>query len=522
MKFERASGILLHPTSLPGPYGIGDLGPAAYRFVDFLAAAGCKLWQVLPLGPTGYGDSPYQCFSAFAGNPYLISPDWLLRDGLLTLEDLSDKPDFPSGRVDFGALIPWKLALLERAFARFSADPQPALEKTFADFCAAHAAWLDDYALFMAIKEANGGGSWDSWPEPLRKRDPAALAAARESLTHHISRFAFYQYLFFQQWRALKACAGEHKIRIIGDIPIFVAYDSADVWAHPELFYLDARGRPTVVAGVPPDYFSPTGQLWGNPLYRWEVHNAGGYAWWLERFRAILEMVDIVRLDHFRGFAGYWEVPAGNPTAEIGRWVPGPGADFFAAVRSAFGAGADGRPSLLPIIAEDLGLITPDVIALREGFGLPGMKIMQFAFSAPDNPFLPHHYPPHCVAYTGTHDNDTARGWYASASEAERDFYHRYMGHAPTPTSPTLDAASETLHSGGSGEPFSWQLIRAVWASVAVFALAPMQDLLNLGAEGRMNYPSRLGGNWEWRMEAGSLGEELKEKLKELNLLYSR
>ena len=550
MKFQRASGILLHPTSLPGPYGIGDLGPQAYAWVDFLAGSGCRLWQVLPLGPTGYGDSPYQCFSAFAGNPYLISPELLLEDGLLAPDDLTDRQDFPANRVDFGALIPWKLNLLERAFIRFSADPQPALQKALDSFRAENASWLDDYALFMALKESHGGGSWDGWPEPLRKRYPAALTKARQFLTHHVSRFTFYQFIFFRQWHALKIYANERGIQIIGDIPIFVAYDSADVWAHPELFYLDDEGLPTVVAGVPPDYFSPTGQLWGNPLYRWDVHKATGYAWWLERFRAILEMVDIVRLDHFRGFAGYWEVPAGNPTAEIGRWAPGPGADFFEAVRVALsgaeepapGGGSSNpqgvsRPAVeaLPIIAEDLGVITPDVVALREGFHLPGMKILQFAFSAPDNPFLPHHYPRNCVAYTGTHDNDTARGWYASAPEAEREFALRYLGSKRSPQlalpvladrpgseiegSLTADAMSETLHSG---ESFAWELIRAVWASVAVFALAPMQDLLELGTEARMNYPSRLGGNWEWRMEEGALSEELKAWVRELNSLYSR
>ncbi|MDI6770384.1 MAG: 4-alpha-glucanotransferase [Anaerolineales bacterium] len=523
MKFERVSGILLHPTSLPGPYGIGDLGPQAYAWVDFLAASGCKLWQVLPLGPTGYGDSPYQCFSAFAGNPYLISPDFLLDEGLLTTDDLSDRPDFPADRVDFGLIFHWKPILLDRAFTRFESDPRPALRADFDSFRTENAAWLEDYALFMALKESHGGGSWENWPEPLRKRDPAALAEARKSLTHHVLRFTFYQFLFFQQWHALKAYANANEcgVQIIGDIPIFVAYDSADIWAHPQLFYLDEAGRPTVVAGVPPDYFSPTGQLWGNPLYRWDVHQATGYAWWLERFRAILKMVDIVRLDHFRGFAGYWEVPAGNPTAEIGRWVPGPGLDFLAAVNRALSGeavGADGCPSM-PIIAEDLGLITPDVVAMREKFCLPGMKILQFGFSGPGNPFLPHHYSHNCVAYTGTHDNDTARGWYESAPENEHDFALRYLGLKRSPQSLTADAMSETLHSG---ESFAWELIRAVWSSVAVFAIAPMQDLLNLGTEARMNYPSHLGSNWGWRMGERVLSEELKEKLKKLNYLYSR
>jgi 4-alpha-glucanotransferase len=496
MKFNRASGILLHPTSLPSPYGIGDLGPQAYRFVDFLAEAGCKLWQVLPLGPTGYGDSPYQCFSAFAGNPYLISPLRLLDEGMLHSNDLVEGTDFPAERVDYGDFIPWKLNLLERAFIQFRAsqDKNPGLRQDYENFCADNASWLADYALFMAIKEAHGGGSWDGWPEALRKRDPDALAEARQSLADAIYRYMFYQYAFFRQWFALKGYASQKDIQIIGDIPIFVAYDSADVWANPELFFLDEEGKPTVVAGVPPDYFSPTGQLWGNPLYRWDVHKQSGYAWWLERIRATLQTVDIVRIDHFRGFAGYWEVPAGNETAEHGQWVPGPAVDFFNKVQSELGQ--------LPILAEDLGVITPDVVELRNTFNLPGMKVLQFAFSEPENPFLPHSFPQNCVVYTGTHDNDTARGWYAVAPEQERDFANRY------------------LHT--DGKDFAWDLIRAAWGSVAGFALAPMQDFLNLGTEARMNYPSRLGGNWEWRMEEDALNDELRDKIKELNWLYQR
>ena len=488
MKFERSSGVLLHPTSLPGRYGIGDLGPQAYRFVDFLSKAGCRLWQTLPLGSTGYGDSPYQSFSAFAGNPYLISPDLLLEENFLHPNDLMEDLDFPSDRVDYGRVISWKLNLLERAFTRFESEGGLAC-RDFDIFCAKNADWLEDYALFMAIKESHGGGSWAGWSAPLRHRDKAALTEARESLKHAISRFTFYQFIFFRQWDKLHAYANEHGVRIIGDIPIFVAYDSADVWGNPDLFYLDDEGMPTLVAGVPPDYFSPTGQLWGNPLYRWDVHKARGYKWWLARFRAILQMVDIVRLDHFRGFAGYWEIPAGSLTAEEGRWVPGPGADFFDALRADLGD--------LPIIAEDLGEITPDVIELRDQFNLPGMKILQFAFTGPENPFLPHYYPQNCVAYTGTHDNDTARGWYESASEHERDFARRYL---------SVD-----------GSDIAWDLIRAVWASKALFALAPMQDLLSLGSEARMNYPSRATGNWDWRMREDALSDELRGKLRELN-----
>jgi 4-alpha-glucanotransferase len=493
MKFERSAGILLHPTSLPAAHGIGDLGPAAYRWVEWLSEAGCKLWQVLPLSPTGYGDSPYQCFSAFAGNPYLISPDFLLRDGWLHSNDLIEKTDWPPERVDYGRLIPWKLNLLERAYRRFASDPGPA-RADFEHFCARNAAWLEDFALFMALKEAHGGGSWDGWPAPVRQREPSALAAAAERHADALRRFKFYQFLFFRQWTDLRAFANRRGVRIIGDIPIFVAYDSADVWAHPDLFYLDAQGRPTVVAGVPPDYFSPTGQLWGNPLYRWDVHKGTGYQWWLARLRAVLEMVDIIRLDHFRGFAGYWEVPAGETTAVNGRWAAGPGADFFEALQQNLGD--------LPLLAEDLGEITPDVVELRDRFGLPGMKILQFAFTGPDNPFLPHHYTPHCVVYTGTHDNDTARGWYESAPESEKDFARRYLG---------ID-----------GNNFAWDLIRTAWRSVAVFALAPMQDFLNLGTEARMNFPSRLGGNWEWRMPEAALTSPLQQALRDLNTLYSR
>jgi 4-alpha-glucanotransferase len=497
MKFERASGILLHPTSLPGPYGIGDLGPAAYRWLDWLAGSGCKLWQVLPLGPTGYGDSPYQCFSAFAGNPYLISPDLLLEQGLLTQDDLSDMPSWDDQRVDFGLLYQWKPALLKKVFSHFSSDPSP-VRAEFDSFRAENAAWLDDYALYMAIKESRRGGSWDGWPAALRLRETTALAEARTSLAVPILRFSFYQFLFFRQWYALKAYASEHGIKIIGDIPLFVAYDSSDAWAHPDLFYLDETGKPTVVAGVPPDYFSPTGQLWGNPLYRWEVHKAKDYGWWLERIRATLKLVDIIRIDHFRGFAGYWEIPAGNPTAEAGRWAPGPGADFFDVVQDNLGS--------LPILAEDLGVITPDVVALREQFGLPGMRILQFAFSGPDNPFLPHSYPQNCVVYTGTHDNDTTRGWYESAPENEKDFARRYLGSLE---SLTPDAFTENL-------------IRTAWDSVAVFAMAPLQDFLNLGSGARMNFPSRLSGNWAWRLSEDSLSSELQERIKELNWLYQR
>jgi 4-alpha-glucanotransferase len=495
MRFERAAGILLHPTSLPGPFGIGDIGPQAYRWLDFLNQAGCELWQLLPLGPTGYGDSPYQCFSAFAGNPYLISPELLVEDGLLDAKSLDTHITFPTNRVEFGEVITWKLGILDQAFQNFNRSASPELRKEFASFQDEQASWLDDFSLFMALKEYQGGGSWSDWPKPLRLRYPHALKEARINLKVAIQRQVFRQFLFFHQWAKLRTRANQLDIQIIGDIPIFVAHDSADVWSHTDLFYMDDMGKPTVVAGVPPDYFSPTGQLWGNPLYRWEAHARSGYAWWLARFKSVLRMVDIVRLDHFRGFAGYWEVPAGNPTAEIGKWVPGPGKAFITAIEDGLGE--------LPIIAEDLGLITPDVIELRDDFNLPGMKIFQFAFStdAKDS-FLPHNYPKHCVVYTGTHDNDTVLGWFDTAPRQERDFCLRY-----------LDC---------DGVDLPWDMVRAIWASVATFSLAPLQDLLNLGTDARMNYPGRPNGNWTWRVSQDRLSDDLCKKLRELNYLYDR
>jgi len=452
------------------------------------------------LGPTGYGDSPYQCFSAFAGNPYLISLDLLIKEGLLTDSDVEDKPDFLTSRINFGQLIPWKVNLLDLAFKKFLEINPVQLSREFEAFRVENSTWLDDFALFMAIKESNGGGSWVDWPIPIRKREETALVASRQTLAPSILKFAFYQFVFFRQWIALLDYAHQKGIKIIGDIPIFVAVDSSDVWSNPELFHLDDERRPTVVAGVPPDYFSPTGQLWGNPLYRWEAHKNTGFAWWLERFRTILKTVDFVRLDHFRGFSACWEIPAGNPTAEIGRWVPGPGREMFDFIADSIVK--NGSHDALPIIAEDLGVITDDVVELREQYNLPGMKILQFGFSSPENLFLPHAYNQNCVAYTGTHDNDTARGWFVSSPKVERNFALRYL-RVKRPD-------------------FVWGLIRSIWSSVAIFAITPMQDVLDLGTEARMNYPSRLGGNWEWRMEEGDMNSLLKEKLKDLNYLYNR
>ena len=497
MIFKRASGILLHPTSLPGPYGIGDLGPQAFRFVDWLASTGCKLWQILPLGPTGYGDSPYQCFSAFAGNPYLISPDDLFNDGLLTQADLDlMKENANASKVDFGLVIPKKLNLLLTAFTRYQTQPD-SLSQEFNSFCADNAFWLDDFALFMALKESNGGGAWNGWSAKLKSRDEAVLNQARKELRESIIRFSFYQFLFFRQWNQIRKYANSKGIQIVGDVPIFGAYDSADAWAHPELFFLDENSNPTVVAGVPPDGFSATGQLWGNPLYDWDAHKKEKYAWWLSRLQATLKVVDILRFDHFRGFAGYYEIPADHKTAEHGKWVTGPGKHFFNAVKEKLNG-----DSGLPIIAEDLGLVTPDVTELLNAFDLPGMKVLQFAFSGPENPFLPHHYVSNCVAYTGTHDNDTALGWFATADEHEKNFAKRYL---------QID-----------GHNFAWDLIRAVWKSVAVFAIAPMQDVLSLGGEARMNFPSKLGGNWEWRMSEEDFRDDLAAGLRDLNWISLR
>lgn len=495
MKFERSSGILLHPTSFPGPYGIGDIGPAAYQWIDFLTRARCGLWQVLPLGPTGYGDSPYQSFSAFAGNPYLISIDNLIADGLLTQDDVDERPAFPPDRVDYGLVIPWKMKILNCAYSKFLTGAKHTQKKSFEDFKTLNAGWLDDFALFMALKEVHRGDPWWLWEAPLRQREPAALENARRDMEGDIARHAFFQYLFIRQWKNLKDYAAAHHIRIIGDIPIFVAHDSAEVWASPAMFFLNKKGQPTVQAGVPPDYFSPTGQLWGNPLYRWSEHKKTGYAWWIQRFRSVFTQVDIVRLDHFRGFAGYWEVPGQESTAMNGRWVPGPGKDFLKSIQAALGD--------LPIIAEDLGVITPDVVELRQSFKLPGMKILVFAFDeGPDDPDLPHQHTTDSVVYTGTHDNDTVWGWYQRVDEKERDFARRYL---------RTDA-----------HDLAWDLIRTAWASVAIFALAPLQDILNLDNRARMNYPSRPDGNWQWRMPPDALNDVISVRIAELNWLYGR
>lgn len=506
MSFPRSSGILLHPTSLPGPYGIGDLGDEAYRFADFLVASGQGLWQVLPLGPTGYGDSPYACYSAFAGNTLLVSPQQLVKDGLLGPEDLAAAPVFPENQVDFESVHSFKDRLLRGSFERFGQSRNPDLQGAFQAFCQENAFWLDDYALFRALKEANGGIAWHEWEAPLVRREPAALARAREQLRGQVEAQKFYQFLFFKQWFALKGYCNQHGIRLIGDIPIFVAHDSADVWTNPDQFKLDDDGVPLVVAGVPPDYFSATGQLWGNPLYNWERMRADGFCWWIKRVSATLQTVDILRIDHFRGFAACWEIPGGDKTAERGSWVEAPGAELFAAVRTALGD--------LPIIAEDLGVITPDVEALRDGFGFPGMRILQFAFSSdPRNTDLPHNYHRNVAVYTGTHDNDTTVGWFKSAAG----------------TGSTRDAeqiARERKFCGSylntDGLEIHWDFIRTVLASVAATAVVPLQDLLGLGTDARMNLPNSTSGNWSWRFGADALTESLAERLRELTELYGR
>jgi 4-alpha-glucanotransferase len=505
LSFPRTSGVLLHPTSLDGRFGIGDLGDRADRFVDFLAAAGQQIWQVLPLGPTGYGDSPYQSLSAFAGNPLLVSPERLVKDELLAEKDLVDVPEFPTDRVDFGPVIEYKQALLARAHHNLRGAGSR-LRGQFNEFCHRSAAWLNDYALYGALKNEHGGASWLDWGTALKRREPAALASAAERLRTHVEAEKFAQWLFFKQWLAVKSYANGRRIRIVGDVPIFVALDSADVWTHPESFKLDERLQPVVVAGVPPDYFSATGQLWGNPIYDWEHMQRAGFNWWIDRLRATFELVDIVRVDHFRGFGACWEVPAGDPTAERGQWVPAPGRELLATLQASFAG--------LPIIAEDLGVITPDVEALRDAFGLPGMRILQFAFSGgARNQHLPHNYVSNCVAYTGTHDNDTTVGWFHS---------HAGTGSTRSAAEVKRERALCLKYLGSSGSELHWDFIRAVLASVADTVVVPLQDVLGLDSSARMNLPASDRGNWTWRAPADALTKKLVERLRELTELYGR
>ena len=513
MRMERRSGILLHPSSLPGPYGIGDLGAEASAFVERLAESGQGLWQVLPLGPTGYGDSPYAPLSSFAGNELLIDPRALREEGLVSAAELAAHPPFASDRVDFGAVIAWKRPLLAKAARVFAAGAAPGRRASFEAFRKREADWLEDYALFRAIKDEYDGRAaaegrddalWNNhWPASLALRDPAALVAERERRADAIGAYEVLQFLFDEQWARLRGAANRAGVAVIGDLPIFVALDSADAWSRRGLFRLDAAGRPLEVSGVPPDYFSEEGQLWGNPLYDWEAHRREGFAWWTARLASSLRRFDALRVDHFRGFEANWCVPARARTAREGAWRKAPGAELFAAFRHALG------PEL-PIVAEDLGFITEEVRGLRDGLGLPGMRILQFAFDEsesgsafdPRNAFLPHNYVEHCVVYTGTHDNDTLAGWLDAASPAERAYLERYLGHAPA-------------------DPVR-ALVREAWKSVAAWALAPMQDLLGLGSEARMNRPSTLGGNWCWRMAEGAFTKAMAEDLRAMTALYGR
>lgn len=494
----RVAGILLHPTSLPVRYGVGDLGDQVVLFLDWAAGAGMKLWQVLPLNPPGYGDSPYGCLSSFAGNPLLISPQKLLQDDLLEAADVEDVPRFSDDHVEFARVGEYKLGLLRKSLRRLLArDANDPLRIAFETFIAApeQSGWLDDYALFMTLKEQAHGAPWWEWDRALATRNPEALSGVRKERADDIRFWQCTQFLFFRQWAAVREAAKARGIRIMGDVPIYVAGDSADVWGNPELFQLDERGLPTVVAGVPPDYFSATGQRWGNPLYRWDAMRETGYRWWIARVRTNLRFADIIRLDHFRGFAAYWEVPASEETAMHGRWMPGPGISLFEAIRAALGD--------LPLVAEDLGFITQDVHDLRRAAGLPGMKIIQFGFGQNDNPHLPHRYDAHTVAYTGTHDNDTARGWFEHASEFERDNARAYLGCA-------------------GADDVAWGLIRAVYTSVAATSIIPAQDILGLGSDARMNTPGAEEHNWSWRLPPGALTAEHADKLRKLAILTGR
>ncbi len=504
MHMGRLSGILLHPTSLPGPFGIGDLGPAAYRFVDFLVESGQRLWQVLPLGPTGWGNSPYMSFSSIAGNPLLLSPELLVEAGWLEPNSQQEMPQWPAiqtgfvGRVDYETVIPFKLGLLHRAWGTFKEKASSSDWEAFQTFCAAEADWLPDYALFMALKDVYEGQEWTQWDPALVQRDPLALQDARDRYADAITEQMFWQHLFAQQWGALKNYAHQHQVQLMGDLPIYVAPNSADVWANRELFHLDEQGQPLLVAGVPPDYFSATGQRWGNPLYNWEALKAQGYDWWIKRMRAILNQVDYVRIDHFRGFESYWAIPGDAETAVEGEWQKGPGADFFRVLADKLGE--------IPVIAEDLGEITPEVLELRDQFGLPGMKILLFAFgSGPDNPYLPHGYERNFVVYTGTHDNNTAVGWFydPERSDWEKQNLLRYLGCQ----------GSDGIH---------WDLIRLALSSVADLAIIPLQDVLGLGADSRMNFPGTTENNWAWRYSEEMLQEDLVHRLAEMSVTYGR
>lgn len=497
MAFPRASGILLHPTSLPSPYGMGDIGSAAYQFVDFLETTGQQLWQMLPLGPTGHGNSPYMSYSAMAGNHLLISLDHLRDRGLLEQGDLDSLPPFPTEAVDFEVVIPAKMALLEKAAIAFHSANGGSDREAYDTFCQERDFWLDDYAFFMALKQAHQGAGWPHWDQAIARRQPEAMAQWRQKLIPQINIHKYLQFEFCRQWSNLKAYANERHIQIVGDMPIYVAHDSVDVWAFPHNFMVDPETlTPAEMAGVPPDYFSETGQLWGNPTYNWEAVQERGFRWWLQRLKALLDYVDLIRIDHFRGFQAYWAVPAGETTAMNGEWVEAPGEAFFKTVKEELGS--------LPILAEDLGVITPEVEALRDQFDFPGMKILQFAFGSDHmNPYLPFNYTRNCLVYTGTHDNDTTVGWFSKASDYERGRIYRYVG----------DLGSDGIH---------WAMIRLALASIANQAIVPLQDLFGLDSSSRMNSPGKADGNWGWRYHSDWINEDIRDRLRELTRLTAR
>ena len=510
LKLKRKSGVLLHPTSLPGKHGIGDLGKEAFDFIDFLKSTGQTLWQVLPLGPTGYGDSPYASFSTHGGNPMLISPQILMEKGFLSADDFNDEPIFDIKTVSFGEIIPWKKDLLGKAAGVF--QKKAVNDEAYLKFCAEEAHWLEDYSIFMAVKEYFDekarredvhGAMWSNfWDKDIALKEPEAVTRWTEKLGGEIEKNKILQFFFFEQWLKVRTYANDMGIKIIGDIPIFVASDSCDVWSNRDLFLLNHDGSPSSVAGVPPDYFSETGQLWGNPLYDWDAMEKNNFKWWIERFRGTLKLVDIIRVDHFRGFEAFWQVPAGNDTAVEGQWVKAPGVKLFTEVRKEMGS--------LPVLAEDLGLITKEVYDLRDRFNFPGMRILQFAFDEaegdtgldPDNIFLPHNYVSNSVVYTGTHDNATMKGWLDSCTSKELKFIRSYFGY--------------------DGGDLVWQFIRLALSSVSSYCIIPMQDILELDDSARMNIPSTLGGNWSWRYSEDMVDREIKEKLLAMTQIYGR
>lgn len=498
MQFERSAGILLHPTSLPSKFGIGDLGKDAYRFIDFLSETKQKLWQILPLGPTSFGDSPYQCLSAFAGNPLLISFEKLVEDGICSEKVLQDVPEFPEDKVVYGDVIEYKYEVLDLIYEEFKTSGNNLVHKLYQDFCEKEKDWLDDYSLFIALKDYHDGKPWNEWEKEISQRNTSAVKHYKKLLKDEIEYHKFVQFLFFKQWLELKSYANSKGIKIIGDLPIFVAFDSADVWVNRHLFEVSADGKPLFIAGVPPDYFSPTGQRWGNPHYKWDVMEKDDYLWWRKRISSLLKMTDIIRIDHFRGFYNYWKIPGEAPTAEKGEWVLGPGEKFFSTLEKYFGK--------LPIIAEDLGILVPEVYQLRDKFGFPGMKILQFAFGTNgEKKFLPHNYVRNCVVYTGSHDNDTTLGWWNSIQNDGTDTKEFFL-----------------QYSGSNGNDICKDMIRLAYSSIADIVIIPLQDFLRLGSDARMNFPGKPDGNWAWRFKWNQITNELIEEIKTFVKIFER